>query len=69
MAKTKKAKENDQTKADLSANDLLRAKLIKKYHLLKADDLDTDDREELLERVCRITGMYRNQLDVVLQDL
>lgn len=49
--------------------DELKSKLRKKYHLLRDEPLNYDDRDELLDRVCEILGMYRNQLDVVLQDL
>jgi len=59
-------KVNSENTGDLTG---LKAKLKKKYHLLQDSDLDTDDRDELLNRVCQVTGMYRNQLDVVLQDL
>lgn len=48
---------------------LLKAKLRKKYNLLKHEPLNYDDREELLTVVCTILGMNRPSLDVVLVDL
>lgn len=65
--KTTEAKKvTAENTADLTK---LKAKLKKKYHLLKDSDLVSDDREVLLTRVCLVTGMYRNELDWVLKDL
>jgi len=48
---------------------LLKAKLKKKYHLLKDEDLQFDDKEALLSRVCLALGISRPNLDWVLVDL
>lgn len=66
MAKKKKVQEKDQSTAVLSVNDLLKAKLRKKFSLLRDEPLNYDDREQLLEAVCMILGMNRPNLDVIL---
>lgn len=63
-----KAKTVSKVNSDLRLDEL-KTKLRKKYHLLRGEQLDYDDKDELLDRVCTILGMYRNELDVVLQDL
>jgi len=69
MAKKKKQEENGQVKDDLSANDLLKAKLRVKFHLLKDEPLNYADRDLLLDHVCMILGMNRPVLDNILIDL
>lgn len=65
----KTTEEKKVTAANTADLTKLKAKLKKKYHLLKDSDLVSDDREVLLTRVCLVTGMYRNELDWVLKDL
>ena len=58
--------------AELTASgnlDQLKAKLRRKYHLLRLEPLNFDDKEQLLTFVCKILGMSRPILDVVLLDL
>lgn len=69
MAKKKTTKGKDQTSADLSANDTLKAKLRHKFYLLRDEPLNYDDRDQLLDAVCTILGMNRPNLDVILIDL
>jgi hypothetical protein len=49
--------------------DLLKAKLRRKYALLRDKALDQTNRDELLLNVCSILGMTRIELDWVLKDL
>lgn len=69
MRSTKKVKEMYHKTPDNSANELLRAKMRVKYHLLKDESLNIEDRDQLLNHVCTILGMNRPQLDNVLIDL
>jgi hypothetical protein len=69
MAKKKNKQENGQSTADLSANDLLKAKLRHKYYALRDDALKQETREQLLNYVCETLGMNRPTLDNVLIDL
>lgn len=76
MAMAKYVKKGDkigQVLADLSANELLKAKLKAKYHLLRDEPLnfngDPYDKEALLNHVCAILGMERPALDWILKDL
>jgi hypothetical protein len=54
---------------NLAGIDLLKAKLRKKFNLLKDESLNFDDRELLLDHVCVILGMNRPQLDNMIMDL
>jgi hypothetical protein len=49
--------------------DLLKAKLRRKFALLKDDQLNFTDKEALLTHVCRVIGYGRPQLDSILVDL
>ena len=70
MAKyIKKGDRKGQAPADLPANDLIKAKLRAKFHLLKDEPLDITDREQLLDHVCTILGMNRPVLNNILIDL
>jgi hypothetical protein len=70
MAKyVKKGDRTAPVPADLSANDLLKAKLRQKYNLLKDEPLNYDDRDQLLDHVCAILGMDRPKLDWIVSDL
>ena len=56
---------------NLQTDDLtiLKGKLRKKFYLLREEQLNYDNREQLLERVCVVLGMNRPNLDVILIDL
>ena len=66
QAKEGESPANEQKSANL---DQLKAKLRRKYHLLRLEPLNFDDKEQLLTFVCKILGMSRPILDVVLLDL
>jgi len=53
------------------ANDLelIKTKLRKKYFELRNDGLQYDNRDDLLNYVCRILGMGRQKLEWTLEDL
>jgi hypothetical protein len=62
---TKQAKEpikNDQL-------DLLKSKLRKKYHLLRNEPLNFQDKDSLLSHVCTVLGMTLPDLSFVIEDL
>jgi hypothetical protein len=59
----------DQVHPDLSALDLIKAKLRKKYHLLRDEPLNYDDLDQLKDHICMITGMSKPDLTVVLEQL
>lgn len=48
---------------------VLKSKLLRKYNLLKPETLTQDNREDLLNFVCRVLGMSRKEIDWVVKDL
>lgn len=70
MAK-KRSKVDDQVevKEHNASLDLLKAKLRKKFNLLKDDPLDFDDLEPMKVHICAVMGIDRPKFDWLIQDL
>ena len=61
--------ESGANSVESGKNLILVTKLKRKYHLLKDESLNFEDRDQLLNHVCTILGMNRPTLDAVLIDL